>query len=416
MSYITKTKNQNMDDLNLYLKRFLQDLAVRRVHDVTGPEKRASVAVVVRLRPSSEPSSSSSLSRDSGRAGQASLHRRSSRKDPYVRCHAGDVEDVFEQPWVKDSTAEVLFIKRSSRIGDRWTGHVALPGGRRDKSDDGDEVTAVRECMEEVGLDLTSEDALLCGALPQRIIITNWGQKPLMVLCPYVFLWTKEDIPEFKLEAAEVAAAFWIPIRFLLDDRHKTEHPVNVSDRMASSTSQLLKPFFNVLLGPMYFSAVHLKPEGVSYSAMTTTQDDTESEAAGTTDRKELIGDLMLWGITYAVLADMLDFLPPFNFMESFQYPSFRGWDFRSLVWILSRGYRRDRKEGLADYKFSYIIGMRSVSEARGVQNTQEPRVSIIDHLIKGYYGFVRRAAYATVIIRVAVLVTTIQYIIQTIS
>ncbi|RVD89184.1 uncharacterized protein DFL_000202 [Arthrobotrys flagrans] len=395
-----------MDDLNIYLKRFLQDLTVRKVHDVAGPEKRASVAVVIRLRPSPAPSPPSSGG--SGETGYASLHRRSARKEPYGKCHAGDVEDVFDQPWVKDSTAEILFIKRSSRAGDRWTGHVALPGGRRDKSDEGDEVTAVRECMEEVGLDLTSEDALLCGALPQRVIITNWGQKPLMVLCPYVFLWTREEIPEFKLEAAEVAATFWIPIHFLLDDKHKAEHPVDVSDRMASGTSQLLKPFFNVLLGPMYFSAVHLKPEDVSHSTTTAVPDGTTSGAVA--DKGHEMGDLMLWGITYAVLADMLDFLPPFNFVESFQYPFFRGWDFRSLVWMLSRGYRRSRKEDLMEYKFSDIIGIRAVS---GSQNPQEARISIVDHLIKGYYGFVRRAAFATLTLRVVIFGITIRYLIQ---
>ncbi|KAK6498548.1 hypothetical protein TWF481_011136 [Arthrobotrys musiformis] len=399
-----------MDDLNLYLKRFLQDLTIRQVRNIAGPEKRASVAVVIRLRPSSAPSSSFSTGGGGSETGNTPLHRRSSRKEPYGKCHAGDIEDVFEQTWTKDSTAEILFIKRASRVGDRWTGHVALPGGRRDKTDEGDEVTAVRECMEEVGLDLTSEDALLCGALPQRVIITNWGQKPLMVLCPYVFLWTKDDIPGFKLEAAEVAAAFWIPIHFLLDDKHKTDHPVNVSDRVASSTSQLLKPFFNVALGPMYFSAVHLKPDEVSHST-TAIRNGTTAEAVSVAERDQGMGDLMLWGITYAVLADMLDFLPPFNFVESFQYPFFKGWDFKSLVWILSRGYRRSRKEDLMEYKFSDVIGMRAVSGSPNVQNTQEARISIVDHLIKGYYGFVRRAAYATVTIRLIAFGAVVQYI-----
>ncbi|KAK6360789.1 hypothetical protein TWF730_006911 [Orbilia blumenaviensis] len=396
----------DMSDLNIYLKRFLQDLTVRRVHDVAGPEKRASVAIVIRLRHQS--SSSSSLNGETADASsyQHQRHRRSSRKDPYGICHAGEIEDVFEQAWARDSTAEILFIKRSTRAGDRWTGHVALPGGRRDKTDEGDEVTAVRECMEEVGLDLTSEDALLCGALPQRVIITNWGQKPLMVLCPYVFLWAKNEVPEFKLQAAEVAAAFWIPIHFLLDSKHKTEHAVDVSDRMASSTTQLLKPVFNVLLGPMYFSAVHLRPEEVSHSVV---RDCMMSE----TDRKQGMGDLMLWGITYAVLADMLDFLPPFNFVESFQYPFFRGWDFNSLVWILSRGYRRSRKEDLMEYKFSDVIGMTAVSGGRKSQPLHEARISIVDHLIKGYYGFVRRAAYATVIFRVMAFSITIRYLVR---
>ena len=39
-------------------------------------------------------------------------------------------------------------------MGDRWTSHVALPGGKRDKGDKGDEEAAVREVREEVGLEM----------------------------------------------------------------------------------------------------------------------------------------------------------------------------------------------------------------------------------------------------------------------
>ncbi|KAI5207700.1 hypothetical protein E4T38_03326 [Aureobasidium subglaciale] len=65
---------------------------------------------------------------------------------------ARDIDSFFAQHWVKHGEAEVLFIKRAARKGDRWTSHVALPGGRRDPEDESDQKTAVREAVEEVGM------------------------------------------------------------------------------------------------------------------------------------------------------------------------------------------------------------------------------------------------------------------------
>ncbi len=71
-----------------------------------------------------------------------------------------------------------MFIKRAAREGDRWTSHVALPGGKRDPEDEDDRATAVRETMEEIGLDLKGGGTLFVGKLPERIVSTSWGKVP----------------------------------------------------------------------------------------------------------------------------------------------------------------------------------------------------------------------------------------------
>ena len=53
-----------------------------------------------------------------------------------------------------DGMADVLFIQRATHPGDRWSGHMALPGGKRDPGDADLEATAIRETREEVGVGL----------------------------------------------------------------------------------------------------------------------------------------------------------------------------------------------------------------------------------------------------------------------
>ena len=55
---------------------------------------------------------------------------------------------------------EVFVIKRADRVGDPWSGHMALPGGRKEPTDEDAYDTARRETIEEVGVDL-SEGKLL---------------------------------------------------------------------------------------------------------------------------------------------------------------------------------------------------------------------------------------------------------------
>ncbi len=49
---------------------------------------------------------------------------------------------------------ELLFIRRAEHEKDPWSGHMGFPGGRAEPGDAGLEGTAVRETLEETGLDL----------------------------------------------------------------------------------------------------------------------------------------------------------------------------------------------------------------------------------------------------------------------
>jgi 8-oxo-dGTP pyrophosphatase MutT (NUDIX family) len=100
----------------------------------------------------------------------------------------------------------LLFIERTSRPSDRWSGQMAFPGGKRDPEDPDLGETARREAYEEVGL-----------ALPDPVgrLDDVHGRGPLPgVVAPFVF--AVDDRPELDLQPSEVASAVWIPVRHLL--------------------------------------------------------------------------------------------------------------------------------------------------------------------------------------------------------
>lgn len=106
---------------------------------------------------------------------------------------------------------EVLFIRRAEYEGDPWSGHVAFPGGREETGDESLIDTAMRETLEEIGIDLRGACELV-GVLDD--LRPRGVRLPAVVVRPYVFL--VSELPEPDL-SEEVAGAFWVPLSVLLD-------------------------------------------------------------------------------------------------------------------------------------------------------------------------------------------------------
>jgi len=113
----------------------------------------------------------------------------------------------------------ILLIRRADRSGDPWSGHMALPGGRREPEDPDLAVTAMRETMEEVGIGLKPED--LAGRLED--VIPRTPRLPPIAVRPFVFVLPAR--PPTQLNP-EVAQASWVALDHLL--RPDTRHPVQL--------------------------------------------------------------------------------------------------------------------------------------------------------------------------------------------
>lgn len=79
---------------------------------------------------------------------------------------------------------ELLLIKRARSERDPWSGHMALPGGRRDPDDLTIHDTAVRETREEVGLDLNG-GGLHLGQLD--VVAPSSVRLPKLTIAPFVY-------------------------------------------------------------------------------------------------------------------------------------------------------------------------------------------------------------------------------------
>ena len=103
----------------------------------------------------------------------------------------------------------ILLIRRADRLGDPWSGHMALPGGRREPADSDLLATAIRETREEVGIALTTEHLL--GSLDD--VVPRTPALPPVAVRPFAFL--PPVRPSLALNP-EVAAAQWVTIDDLL--------------------------------------------------------------------------------------------------------------------------------------------------------------------------------------------------------
>jgi 8-oxo-dGTP pyrophosphatase MutT (NUDIX family) len=107
---------------------------------------------------------------------------------------------------------EVLFIKRSENPNDPWSGQIAFPGGKKEEQDQDNLSAAMRECEEEVGIDLT-KDAKFIGCL--KPLQARIKMKVIsLTLVPFVF-WLDESVEAGRSD--EVSRSFWYPMSQLLD-------------------------------------------------------------------------------------------------------------------------------------------------------------------------------------------------------
>ena len=102
---------------------------------------------------------------------------------------------------------DLLLIKRAHFDRDPWSGHMALPGGRRDPKDIDLKHTAIRETMEETALEL-GQGAQHLGQL--KALKPNSVRLPKLTITPFVFGVGRHA--QAAVASPEIDQVFWVSI------------------------------------------------------------------------------------------------------------------------------------------------------------------------------------------------------------
>ncbi|KAH9457829.1 hypothetical protein KEM48_007375 [Puccinia striiformis f. sp. tritici PST-130] len=351
------------------------------------PNRRASVAIIIRIAPDSArslPSSSSSSPKSEFQSSHL-LPNDTGHDENNERAEqelSQRLRGFFRQEWVQNGRLEIFYIERATRANDRWSAHIAFPGGRMEAEDEDGLFCAMRETWEEVGIDLAEKEFIHLGRLDDREITTSLGKRLLMVLSPYVFLSTHHPsqssdgrgFPTPTLEPAEVAAAYWVPLHSLAGPQTRWgEMTIDLSSRLAPSRGPFIKFLLRSLVGSMRFRSILLPHNPITQlnppSSPSPPSSSSSSQDDHITNPVHPAPDLNLWGLTLGMTLDLLSFfkspnpsLPdqPHLFRSpSLQhlnvppremtlvapsitsiFPRFTHPDINALIWLLGRRYR----------------------------------------------------------------------------
>lgn len=107
----------------------------------------------------------------------------------------------------KEDGVHILFEVRSFEMR-RQPGEVCFPGGRIDRGDEDEEETALRETMEELGIEKTA----INNVFPLDYIVSPFG------MIVYSFAGFIDPDTEFTPNPQEVDTVFTVPLQFFLDN------------------------------------------------------------------------------------------------------------------------------------------------------------------------------------------------------
>lgn len=137
------------------------------------------------------------------------------------RAHAAVALILEEQ----SDGLSILFIKRSTNENDYWSGQIGFPGGRVESFDHSLKETAERETREEIGLDLSA--ALYLG----RLSDISPGGLQIVISC---FVYAVNQHPVLSPDDQEIADAFWVPVRELLNPARRSQVDFTFRNRQRS--------------------------------------------------------------------------------------------------------------------------------------------------------------------------------------
>eukprot|EP00002_Diphylleia_rotans_P031773 TRINITY_DN6619_c0_g1_i2.p1 TRINITY_DN6619_c0_g1~~TRINITY_DN6619_c0_g1_i2.p1 ORF type:complete len:276 (-),score=66.37 TRINITY_DN6619_c0_g1_i2:22-849(-) len=206
--------------------------------------------------------------------------------------------------WVRDGSVQILYIKRAVNESDRWSGDVAFPGGRRQKSDRDDQATAERETFEELGLQLSNRLQFMClGHIDDLQILPGRNVKKMVLSC-YVYLQLTAHTPAFHLQRTEIAAHRWVRA----DALYSSPRIVSLRFSLSSFNPSIRAPqalLSSLGLDPVHLPAVLLPPADLDVGRPANL-DVGQPADPNVGDEEDLSQEFCLWGLTLGRTSELL--------------------------------------------------------------------------------------------------------------
>lgn len=120
---------------------------------------------------------------------------------------------------------DLLLIRRATRAGDPWSGQIGLPGGRFDAADASLEQTALRETIEELGLDIRAHGEVL-GVLDE--LRPRTPVLPPVIVRPFVCAVGAVGAVPALVPSDEVAEHRWVRVSRLFAPATRVRTTVQV--------------------------------------------------------------------------------------------------------------------------------------------------------------------------------------------
>ena len=254
----------------------------------------------------------------------------------------------------------------------------------------------------------------------------------LMVLCPFVYLVMRHDLPPLTLQPSEIHSAHWVPLRGILSPSLRRSVRSDVTERFHRQNLPVIRFLMRAMAGQMVFGAVKLKPTESLYCSslpgyipdniVTTSLSGTVAHMVSTAILADDDPDdqpLLLWGLTLGIVADLLELIDVDGASKLWAWPTFSHWDIRLSVWLLSYRFRsRKLQEVTARRGTASEVNMGGMDNTTFTTSTirqsktSEAGVAALQ-LLEGYNVYIWKAVVVSLVVRLAVGGTFAAYLLR---
>lgn len=250
----------------------------------------------------------------------------------------------------------------------------------------------------------------------------------LMVLCPYVYLIMRHDIPPLALQPSEIHSTHWVPMRGLLTSALRRPVYSDVSDRFTRQRQPFIRLLIRAIIGQMLFGAVKLKPTESLYCSSRPNYIPEENNPVSLSGfvaealKTGFLGaqsdeddqPLLLWGLTLGIMADLLELVDMHGSSKLWSWPTFSPWDMRLIIWLMTYKFRSRKLQELTTTTWRPGSRGRNGVTIGGLDATtfttsqaRKPEASVAGvaamHLLNGYSDQLQRAVLVSLLLRLAV-------------